>query len=88
MEFRRFCKRRMSNGMAQNYALMTKVLVGCDKITVCIEKTLLKRLKCSLRSKCDRMVLRNSLKVCAPLEECGLLLKADTYIRVEVSTEY
>jgi hypothetical protein len=87
MEFRQFCKRRMSNGMAQNYALMTKVLVGCDKITVCIEKTLLKRLKCSLRSKWDRMVLRNALKVCAPLEECGLMLKAGTYIRVEVSTE-
>jgi len=74
--------------MAQNYALMTKVLVGCDKITVRIEKMLLKRLKCSLRAKWDRVVLRNALKVCAPLEECGLMLKAGTYIRVEVSTEY
>jgi hypothetical protein len=33
----------MSGGMAQNYALMTKVLVGCDKIMVCIEKLVFKR---------------------------------------------
>jgi hypothetical protein len=43
MEFRRNCKRHMSGGMAQNYALTTKGLVGCDKITVCMEKTLFEK---------------------------------------------
>ena len=43
MEFRRNCKRHMSGGMAQNYALMTKVLVGCDKVMVCMEKTLFEK---------------------------------------------
>ena len=40
MEFRQNCECRMSGGMAQNYALTTKGLVGCDKITVCMEKML------------------------------------------------
>jgi len=48
----------------------------------------LKRLKCSLRAKWDRVVLRNALEVCAPLKECRLMLEAGTYIRVEASTEY
>ena len=45
MEFRQNCECRMSGGMAQNYALMTKVLVGCDKIMVFMEKTLFEKAK-------------------------------------------
>ncbi len=39
----------MSNKVAQSYALTTKILVGCDKVTVCIKKMLFwNRLKCGL----------------------------------------
>jgi hypothetical protein len=75
--------------VAQNYALTTKTLVGCDRITARIKKMLfLKARLWPFRAKMSSRGFAKCSGVVRSTKKCGPMLEAGTYIRVGASTEY
>ncbi len=73
----------MSDGSAQIYALTTKILVECDKITVRINKNAFLRLWCGLRAKVKSRDFAKCSGVVCSTKKCGPMLEVGTYILVE-----